>query len=120
MANANHGLPNQHNLENIGNPVVGLQGLPISASQEITSKSLTCLWPLENNQVCGKTFSKKFNLNTHLKIHRGEKSFSCNQCKMTFSQKHHLKKHEIAIHKCSVNENKMITNHKLNKHISSF
>jgi hypothetical protein len=86
MANANYGLPNQHNLENIGNP-------------------LTCLWPLENNQVCGKTFSKKFNLKTHLKIHRGEKSFSCNRCKMTFSQKHHLKKHEIAIHKCSVNKN---------------
>ena len=105
MANANHGLPNQHNLENIGNQVLGLQGLPISASQQSAEKPLTCLWPLENNQVCGKTFSKKFNLKTHLKIHKGEKSFYCNQCGMTFTQKQQLKRHESAIYKCSVNEN---------------
>ena len=47
----------------------------------------------------------KDRVKTHLKIHKGEKSFYCNQCGMTFTQKQQLKRHESAIYKCSVNEN---------------
>uniref|UniRef100_A0A3B4GTI3 Gastrula zinc finger protein XlCGF57.1-like n=1 Tax=Pundamilia nyererei TaxID=303518 RepID=A0A3B4GTI3_9CICH len=45
--------------------------------------------------VCGKKFRHQYNLYRHLKIHTGKKSFSCAVCNKTFSQRWDLKRHKI-------------------------
>jgi uncharacterized Zn-finger protein len=36
--------------------------------------------------VCSKSFTTRFNLNNHIKIHTGERPFACEVCKRRFSQ----------------------------------
>lgn len=44
--------------------------------------------------VCGLLInSKRFNFKQHLKIHTGEKPFTCNICSRSFRQKAHMVKH---------------------------
>ena len=52
-------------------------------------------------QDCGKKFSRKDKLKSHVKaVHSEEKSsYSCTQCDKSFAQKPHLKRHVYDVHK---------------------
>merc|ERR1712012_67426 len=56
--------------------------------------SKTCNWIFENGQVCGKTFSKSYNLVVHMRMHEDIRPFACTLCDQTFRQKAHLQRHE--------------------------
>jgi hypothetical protein len=63
-----------------------------SKSDDDLIKKLTC-------PKCRKTFSRKSNLNTHLKLHTNIKKFSCSVCKMKFFVKDNMQRHERLVHK---------------------
>ena len=43
--------------------------------------------------LCAKTFNSKSELDTHVRMHTGEKKFKCTQCEKTFNQSPHLRTH---------------------------
>ena len=53
--------------------------------------------------VCGKLFSRKFNMHEHMKIHTGEKPHQCKICHKKFRLKGHLTKHMV-VHLNVLNE----------------
>jgi len=60
----------------------------------VLPSSKTCNWIFENGQVCGKTFSKSYNLVVHMRMHEDIRPFACTLCDQTFRQKAHLQRHE--------------------------
>ena len=46
--------------------------------------------------LCDKVLSSKYKIKVHIKrVHQGEKPFKCFKCNKLFSQKHHMRDHEI-------------------------
>ena len=72
---------------------------------------------------CGKTFSQKNNLSTHMSVHTGERPYSCTMCTKTFTHRSNLNKH-IRVHtgdrpyKCEVCDAKFAVKGTLNLHMA--
>ncbi|KAF2181306.1 hypothetical protein K469DRAFT_478507, partial [Zopfia rhizophila CBS 207.26] len=47
-----------------------------------------CLYP-----ECGKTFSKRENIRSHIQTHLGDRQYRCNRCGKCFVRRHDLKRH---------------------------
>jgi len=87
-------------------PVIqGGQPKPVVQSQGSTSNNVspqgvksidnkTCRWKFENGQICGKVFTKTYNLTVHMRMHQDIRPFPCTICEQTFRQKAHLQRHE--------------------------
>ncbi|GFY59530.1 zinc finger and BTB domain-containing protein 7A [Trichonephila inaurata madagascariensis] len=58
--------------------------------------------PPFNCPVCYKTFSNKYNVQTHMVIHTGERPFECNICFKSFKQKSHMHAHQRNTHSVSI------------------
>ncbi len=72
--------------------LVGYQTKTVAGT--VIPSSKTCNWVFENGQVCGKTFSKSYNLVVHMRMHEDIRPFACALCDQTFRQKAHLQRHE--------------------------
>ncbi|XP_040578150.1 uncharacterized protein [Lepeophtheirus salmonis] len=65
-----------------------------TSSTKAIGNNKTCTWVFENGEVCGKTFSKSYNLVVHMRMHEDVRPFCCSLCDQTFRQKAHLQRHE--------------------------
>merc|ERR1719188_2274299 len=79
--------------DNVGLNIKGLDKNNTSPHSK-TSDNKTCRWKFENGQICGKVFTKTYNLTVHMRMHQDIRPFPCTICEQTFRQKAHLQRHE--------------------------
>jgi len=73
-------------------PMIVNSSPPNGSVKSVDNK--TCRWKFENGQICGKVFTKTYNLTVHMRMHQDIRPFPCTICEQTFRQKAHLQRHE--------------------------
>ena len=66
-----------------------------SPSPELPSRGLPKRFPCPH---CDKTFTRKYNMQSHLLCHTDDRPFKCDQCTASFVRKHDLRRHCRSIH----------------------
>ncbi|KAI8851144.1 hypothetical protein BC829DRAFT_387444 [Chytridium lagenaria] len=70
------------------------------------------------HEGCDKTFTRRYNLQSHLRCHSGERPFNCRFCTATFSRKHDLRRHTRP-HHCRHCNLSFARSDALKRHLSS-
>ncbi|KAJ3218424.1 hypothetical protein HK099_005077 [Clydaea vesicula] len=88
-----HHSPVSHQALQVKKPKVQKKSKQSSPFADDNLEILSC--PHEN---CEKTFTKQFNLKSHLRSHTTEKCFTCDLCAASFRRSHDLKRHIRSLH----------------------
>merc|ERR1712012_76771 len=66
------------------NPVIAASvPAPVNTSPHSkTSDNKTCRWKFENGQICGKVFTKTYNLTVHMRMYQDTRPLPCRDMKL--------------------------------------
>lgn len=88
-----HMAPRDDDFPSLDEPDVheGTAELVKSQGHEVAKRPRTNEWTCD---VCSKVFRKKFNLDSHMATHSGEREFCCSMCDLSFARASDRNRHE--------------------------